>query len=131
MRIAMDAMGGDSAPGPVVEGALPARSSIAADLVLIGNEPVIREMLRGGSGALPHPEVVHASIAISMEEFGPVAIRKKRDASLTVGMRMLAEGTVDAVVSAGNTSAIVAAVKHFVGLLPRLGRPALRGCFSH
>ena len=60
-----------------------------------------------------------------MEELGPVAIRKKRDASLTVAMRMLADGEVDAVVSAGNTSAIVAAAKHFVGLLPGLKRPAL------
>ena len=47
MRIAIDAMGGDHAPGPVVEGALLARSSVAADLVLIGNEPVVRELLRG------------------------------------------------------------------------------------
>ncbi len=125
MRIAIDAMGGDHAPGPVVEGALLARPCVAADLVLIGNEPVVRELLRGRSGALPYLEVLHAPIAISMEEFGPVAIRKKRDASLSVAMRMLAENEVDAVVSAGNTSAIVAAAKHFVGLLPGLKRPAL------
>jgi glycerol-3-phosphate acyltransferase PlsX len=74
---------------------------------------------------MPLPEVVHAPLAISMDEFGPVAIRKKRDSSLNVAMRMLAENEVDAVVSAGNTSAIVAAAKHFVGLLPGLRRPAL------
>ncbi len=125
MRIAIDAMGGDHAPGPVVEGTLLARSVCSADLVLIGNEPVVREALGGRSGPPGLPEVVHAPLAISMEEFGPVAIRKKRDASLNVAMRMLAEGEVDAVVSAGNTSAIVAAAKHFVGLLPGLRRPAL------
>ncbi len=123
MRIAIDAMGGDHAPGPVVEGTLLARSMCPADLVLVGNEPVVRQALGGGSG--PVPEVVHAPLAISMEEFGPVAIRKKREASLNVAMRMLAESEVDAVVSAGNTSAIVAAAKHFVGLLPGLRRPAL------
>jgi glycerol-3-phosphate acyltransferase PlsX len=118
-------MGGDLAPGPVVEGAILARSNVAADLVLIGNEPVVRELLGRRADAVPHPEVLHAPVAISMDEVGPVAIRKKRDASLTVAMRMLAEGEVDAVVSAGNTSAIVAAAKHFVGLLPGLKRPAL------
>ncbi len=125
MRIAIDAMGGDYAPGPVVEGALLARSTCPADLVLIGNEPLVREALGDGSGALPLPALVHAPLAISMEEFGPVAIRKKRESSLNVAMRMLASGDVDAVVSAGNTSAIVAAAKHFVGLLPGLRRPAL------
>jgi glycerol-3-phosphate acyltransferase PlsX len=113
----------------VVQGALLARSRIAAELVLIGNEPAVRESLRGGSGVLPDLEVRHTPVAISMDEFGPVAIRKKRDASLTVAMRMLAEGEVDAVVSAGNTSAIVAAAKHFVGLLPGLRRPALAVLF--
>ena len=51
MRIAIDAMGGDHAPGPVVEGTLLARSVCSADLVLIGNEPVVREALGGGSGS--------------------------------------------------------------------------------
>lgn len=125
MRIAIDAMGGDHAPGPVVAGALLARSRGAADIVLVGNEPVVREALGDAATGFPPVEVVHAPLAISMDEFGPVAIRKKREASLTVAMRMLAEGGVDAVVSAGNTSAIVASAKHFVGLLPGLRRPAL------
>jgi glycerol-3-phosphate acyltransferase PlsX len=64
-----------------------------------------------------------------MEEAGPIAIRKKRDASLNVAMQMLAGGEVDAVVSAGNTSAIVAAAKHYVELLPGLRRPALAVSF--
>ena len=64
-----------------------------------------------------------------MDEFGPSAIRKKREASINVAMRMLAEGEVDSVGSAGNSSAVVAAVRHFVGLLPGLKRPALAVCF--
>jgi phosphate acyltransferase len=54
-----------------------------------------------------------------------LAIRKKRDASFSVAMRVLAAGDVDAVVSAGNSAAIVAAARHYVGLIPGLGRPAL------
>ncbi|MCE5334998.1 MAG: phosphate acyltransferase PlsX [Desulfobacteraceae bacterium] len=124
MKIAIDAMGGDNAPEAVVDGTLLAQSHCSADLVLIGNEPVISGLIaRGGAG--PPPEVVHAAQAIEMEESGPVAIRKKRDASINIAMRMLAEGEVDAVVSAGNTSAIVASAKHHVELLPGLRRPAL------
>lgn len=128
MRIAIDAMGGDHAPEAVVEGALLARSHCSADLVLVGNERMIVEAL-GSLAADPVPEIVNATQAIGMEESGPLAIRKKRDSSLNVAMRMLAEGEVDAVVSAGNTSAVVASAKHFVGLFPGLRRPALAVSF--
>ncbi len=127
MKIAIDAMGGDNAPRSVLEGALLAGASCPADLVLIGNEPVIREALH--SGLPPRTEVVHAPQVVSMDESGPTAIRKKRQASINVAMRMLAEGQVDCVVSAGNTSGVVAAAKHFVGLLPGLKRPAIAVSF--
>jgi phosphate acyltransferase len=96
--------------------------------VLVGNETVIRDLL-GGRPGITSPGIVHAPQTITMEEAGPIAIRKKRDASLNVAMRMLADGEVDAVVSAGNTSAIVAAAKHYVELLPGLRRPALAVSF--
>ena len=124
MRIAIDAMGGDHAPWAVAEGALLARSHCSASLVLVGDEPLILDALGPACGENAF-EVVHAAQAITMEESGPLAMRKKRDASLNVAMRMLAEGQVDAVVSAGNTSAAVASAKHYVGLLPGLRRPAL------
>jgi len=124
MKIAVDAMGGDHAPEALVEGLLLAQSRCSADLVLIGNEPLIRKIL-ADSGATPSIQVVHAPETIGMNEAGPVAIRKKRDASLSVAMRFMAEGEVDAVVSAGNSSAIVATAKHFVGLIAGLRRPAM------
>lgn len=124
MKIAVDAMGGDHAPEAVIEGALLAESHCGADLVLVGNENLVHEALSGARSG-PRLEVVHAPQAVAMDEFGPLALRKKRDSSLNVAMRMLAEGQVDAVVSAGNTSAIVASAKHYVGLFPGLRRPAL------
>jgi len=124
MKIAIDAMGGDNAPGAVVEGALLARSHCAADLVLVGNEKVIWEALDGSTDGTGF-EVVHAPQEIAMDESGPLAIRRKRDSSINVAMRMLADGEVDAVVSAGNTSGIVASSRHYVGLFPGLRRPAL------
>ena len=124
MKIVVDAMGGDHAPEAVVEGSLLAWPQCPADLILIGNEAQLRILLGDSDGA-SSIKVVHASQTIGMGEAGPMAIRKKRDASLSVAMRFLAQGEADAVVSAGNSSAIVATAKHFVGLTPGLRRPAL------
>ncbi len=124
MRIAVDAMGGDYAPEAVVEGALLAKPQCPAELVLFGKETQLREIL-SRFGAASSVQVVHAPQTIGMGEAGPMAIRWKREASLSMAMRFLAEGSVDAVVSAGNSSAIVATAKHFVGLAPGLRRPAI------
>ena len=124
MKIAVDAMGGDHAPEAIVQGSLLARPQCPTDLVLIGNEARLRILL-GSFDSASSIKVVHASQTIGMGEAGPMAIRKKRDASLSVAMRFLAQGDVDAVVSAGNSSAIVATARHFVGLTPGLRRPAL------
>ncbi len=117
-------MGGDHAPAAVIEGTVLAWSHCSADLVVVGDEQAVREALAKIPGG-PAPEVVHAPQVIGMDEPGPVAIRRKRDSSLSIAMRMLADGEVDAVVSAGNTSAVVASAKHSVGVFPGLRRPAL------
>ncbi|NLI81058.1 MAG: phosphate acyltransferase PlsX [Deltaproteobacteria bacterium] len=124
MRIAVDAMGGDYAPEAIVEGSLLAEPRSANQLVLVGHEQRIREILRQhdrGSAM----EVVHAPEAVSMDEPGPTAIRRKRDSSVSTAVRFLAEDKVQAVVSAGNTSATVAAAKHYLGLIAGIRRPAL------
>jgi phosphate acyltransferase len=124
MKIAVDAMGGDHAPEAPVLGSLQAMPQCSAELVLIGQEKQLRELL----GHAPEGfaiRLIHASEVIGMGEAGPVAIRKKRGASLSVAMRLLAEGEVEAVVSAGNSAAIVATAKHLVGLIPGLRRPAM------
>jgi phosphate acyltransferase len=124
MKIAVDAMGGDHAPEAPVQGAFLAVPQCPAKLVLIGDEGRLRGMLDGQPDRAA-VEILHTAETIDMGEAGPVAIRKKRGASLSVAMRLLADREVDAVVSAGNTSAIVAAAKYFVGLVPGLRRPAL------
>lgn len=124
MKIAVDAMGGDHAPEAVIQGSLQAMTRCNADLVLVGDEIQIREVLER-LGCTADIGVVHCQEAVAMEEAGSVAIRKKRNSSLSVVMRLLAQGEVAAVVSAGNSSGVVAAAKHFVGLIPGLRRPAL------
>ena len=124
MRIAVDAMGGDHAPEAPVLGSLRAVPQCPVELLLIGDEKQLREIL--GHTIEDSPiRIVHASEVIGMGEAGPAAIRKKRGASLSVAMRLLAEGEVEAVVSAGNSGAIVATAKHLVGLIPGLRRPAM------
>jgi phosphate acyltransferase len=124
MKIAVDAMGGDHSPEAPVLGSLQAMPQCSAELVLIGREKQLRELL-GDTVEGSKVRIIHASEMIGMGEAGPVAIRKKRGASLSVAMRLLAEGEVEAVVSAGNSAAIVATAKHFVGLIPGLRRPAM------
>lgn len=124
MRIAVDAMGGDFAPEAAVEGALGAELQCRAELVLFGHEDRLVEILERRA-VTSRVRVVHAPETIGMGEAAPVAIRRKKDASLVVAMRCLAEGSVDAVVSAGNSAAIVAAARHYVGLVQALRRPAM------
>jgi glycerol-3-phosphate acyltransferase PlsX len=124
MRVAIDAMGGDHAPEAPVQGSLLALPQCSAELLLIGNEKQLAEIL-GRSLDASSIRIVHASDVIGMDEAGAVALRRKRGASLIVAIRLLAEGEVDAVVSAGNSAAIVAAAKHLLGLIPALRRPAM------
>jgi phosphate acyltransferase len=124
MRIAVDAMGGDNAPEAIVAGALLAAPQCSEELVLVGPDERLRQVL-DGKGAHPRLAIHHAPDVVGMGEPGPVAIREKRETSLSVAMRLLAAGDVDAVVNAGNSSAVVATARHYVGLIRGLRRPAL------
>jgi phosphate acyltransferase len=124
MKIAVDAMGGDYAPEVVIGGALLAKPQCPAEIVLVGPNSQLQGIL-ANAGSASELRVVNAPDTIGMEEAGPLAIKKKREASLPVAMRLLADGAVDAVVSAGNSAAIVATARHYVGLVHGLRRPAL------
>ncbi len=108
MRIALDAMGGDHAPGPIVAGA--ARAA-AADpelhVVLVGDRAQVEPLL-AGAAARDRLEVFHCTQVITMEETPVVALRKKPDNSISRCWQLLAERKVEAIVSAGNTGAMVA-----------------------
>src|SRR5207248_2305969 len=110
MRIALDAMGGDHAPGPIVTGAVEAiRDRPDLTVVLVGDQERVEAELAKTQGVdrgrLP---IVHAGQVIGMEEKPVEALRKKRDNSISKSWGMMAAGEVDAVVSAGNTGAMVA-----------------------
>ncbi len=122
MKIALDAMGGDFAPQVLVEGAYIARDSLGVELVLVGDEVKIREII--GDRNIPF-EIVHTDEAIEMDEHPTQAIKTKKRASLVVAVEMLKAGKVDAVVSAGNTGAFVACSSLILGTLPGIERPSI------
>jgi glycerol-3-phosphate acyltransferase PlsX len=124
VRVAVDALGGDHGPSEVVPGALAwAGAHPETDLILVGDEALIAPYVRG---ALPsHVTLVPASETVEMEEQGALAVRRKRDASINVAMRLVKEGRADAVVTAGHSGAGVAAAVLNLGRLPGVDRPAL------
>jgi glycerol-3-phosphate acyltransferase PlsX len=109
MRLALDAMGGDHAPGPIVAGAIrAAHADPELRVVLVGDQAQVEPLLAAAGAARDRLEVFHASQVVTMEESPVVALRKKPDNSISRCWQLLAERKVEAVVSAGNTGAMVA-----------------------
>lgn len=138
MRIALDAMGGDFAPGPIVAGAVEAVLD-QEDLVtvLVGDkERIEAELVKAPGAPLDRLPIVHAAESIGMDEKPVEALRKKRDNSISRSWGLMATGEVQAIVSAGNTGAMVASAL-FAGerakmFLPGVRRPGIAAIFpSH
>ena len=125
MKIALDAMGGDTAPEPTVAGAIRAARELPVHVVLVGRQDAIQRQLSRYSRRPDNLSIVHASETIGMEESPVASIRRKRDSSINVGVQLLKEKQVDAFVSAGNTGAVVSASTLLVGLLPGVERPGI------
>ncbi|HEV3115982.1 MAG TPA: phosphate acyltransferase PlsX, partial [Gemmataceae bacterium] len=126
MQIALDAMGGDFAPGPIVAGAVQA---VAADaelrVILVGDRAQVEPSLAQAGGTSERLEIFHCTQAIGMEETPVVALRKKPDNSISRCWQLLAERKVDAIVSAGNTGAMVAGGLRLRRFLPNVRRPGI------
>lgn len=125
MRIALDAMGGDFAPEPIVAGAAQA---VAADgelcVVLVGDEQRIQPLLEGVAHR-DRLEIFHCTQAVGMEESPVVALRKKPDNSISRCWMLLAQRKVEGVVSAGNTGAMVAGGLFLRRFLKNVHRPGI------
>jgi glycerol-3-phosphate acyltransferase PlsX len=130
MRIAVDAMGGDHAPGPVVEGACQALGALpGVEIILVGDRARVESHLSEQNGRHPEPEIVHCAEAVGMDEKPLEALRKKRDNSIARCWHLMAEGKADAVVSAGNTGAVVAAGLRTKLFLKGVKRPGIAVVF--
>jgi len=135
MRVALDAMGGDFAPGPIVTGACEAvGEDPELTVVLVGDrERIEAELARAPAAPSHRLPVVHAGQVVGMDEKPVEALRKKRDNSISRCWGLMATGEVNAVVSAGNTGAMVAsALLNAKMFLPGVRRPGIAAIFpSH
>src|SRR5262245_51088120 len=124
VRLAVDAMGGDHGPAEVVPGTLDhARAHPEDHVFLVGDPASIREP---AGGELPsNVEIVAASQVIEMHEHPAMALREKKDSSITVACDLVKTGRADAVLTAGHTGAAMAAAVLRIGRLPGVDRPAL------
>ncbi len=125
-NIALDAMGGDNAPGEIVKGAIDAiLKEPNMKVFLVGKEDLILQELSKYQYPKEQLEVVPASEIIEMAEVPTNAIRKKKDSSMVVGMKMVKEGKADAFVSAGNSGAVLVGGQVIVGKIKGVERPPL------
>lgn len=131
VRIALDAMGGDFAPGAPVAGALAALEKLPAscELTLVGRAAEIEAALDKQNVPADRLEIVDAPEIIAMNEKPLAAVRGKRKSSIRVGLELQKQGKVDAFVSAGNTGATMAASILILGLHPGIRRPAIATVF--
>lgn len=127
MKIAVDAMGGDFAPLEIVLGSIAAVHEYShMEIVLVGDETKIREVLVAeGEENNPRLIIHHASEVIEMYEHPSIALRKKKDASITVATRLVRDKVCDAVIAPGSTGAAVAAALLTLGRIKGIERPSI------
>jgi glycerol-3-phosphate acyltransferase PlsX len=127
LKIAVDAMGGDYAPQAVVLGAVEASRTLKGEIVLVGDSEVVKEELHKVKEKYPSEKIkiVHASEVITMEDSPSKVVRSKPNSSIHRAIDLMAEGEVDAVVTAGNSGAALAVAMFKLKKLPYVERPAL------
>ena len=126
VRVVLDAMGGDHAPEEMIKGAVEAvNEKNNIHVLLVGQEDVISEELEKYTYPKERMEIVHASEVIETAEPPVMAIRKKKDSSIVVGMNMVKNGEADAFVSAGSSGAILVGGQVIVGRIKGIERPPL------
>ncbi len=125
-RIVIDAMGGDFAPLQQVLGAVKAlKEDKDLYLILCGDEPQIKDILKDQKYDESRLEIVHTTEVITMEEVPTKAVKTKKDSSTVVAFRLLKEGKADGLVSSGSTGAVLTAGVLILGRLKGVSRPAL------
>ncbi|MGO8686414.1 MAG: phosphate acyltransferase PlsX [Candidatus Dormibacteria bacterium] len=141
VTVAVDAMSGDNDPEAAVAGALEAALAEPLRVLLVGDPVRLQTVFDGWRRALPdrdqaaaerlrtHVEIVPAGSVIAMDEHPAQAVRSKRDASVVVATRLVADGRAQAAVSAGNSGATLAAALLTVGRIRGVARPAIGATF--
>jgi glycerol-3-phosphate acyltransferase PlsX len=121
ITIAVDAMGGDNAPGEIVAGAIEAADEYGVRVLLVGLEDAITPLLPGGRSDV---ELVPTTEVVAMHD-PPASVRTKKDSSIVVAAELVRDGKADAMASAGNTGAAMAAALLRMGRIKGAARPAI------
>jgi len=125
MRIIVDAMGGDHAPDEIIKGSIEAVQEYGINLVLVGQEKVIKEKLSEYNAPADRFELVDAEEIITTQESPVMAIKKKPNSSMVKGLQMLRSEPNSVFLSAGSTGALMAGALLKVGRIKGIDRPAL------
>ncbi len=124
-KIAVDAMGGDNSPGVEVSGAVAACRNWGCEVVLVGDTTKIQAELDKHKTQGLKLDIHHASQVVGMHDSPSDAVRKKKDSSIRVAFDLAKQGLADAVVSAGNSGAIMASGMYVFGRVKGVERPAI------
>ena len=124
-RIAVDAMGGDRAPGAIVDGAVQAARILPIEVILVGQQDRLSKELARFRPIPSNLKIHHASEVVGMGESPAVTVRRKRDSSISQMMELARRKEANAIVSAGNTGAVVVAASLGLGLLEGIERPGI------
>ena len=129
VRVALDAMGGDNAPGEIIAGAVQAARAYGIGVYLVGREEVIAtELAKHDTQGLDLP-IIHTDEVIEMNEHPANAVRRKKNASMTLALQQVRDGRAVGAVSAGNSGAMMAASLFTLKRIRGVERPALGGVF--
>lgn len=126
MRIIIDAMGGDHAPGEIVLGAMQAADEFGVELTLVGRgEEILSSMKQRGIETLPEGvEIAHADGVVDMHDDPATVVKTRKDSSMVLGLKMLADGKGDAFISAGNSGALLSGATLLVKRIRGIRRAA-------
>ncbi len=126
VKVAVDAMGGDHAPGEIISGALSALTFFNdLNLVFVGQEAIIKKYLDNKDYPFERVDIFHADEVIESDDDPGLSIRNKKESSMVKALQLVRNGEADAALSAGNTGALMSGAVLFLGRLSGVSRPAL------
>jgi glycerol-3-phosphate acyltransferase PlsX len=131
MKILVDAMGGDNAPLEIIKGSIQAHNEYGVDIILVGQEDVIKSVSDENKLDISDFTLVNASEVISTDEEADSVLKKKTDSSMSVALKMLSQGEGDAFVSAGNSGALCVGGTLIAKRIKGIKRPGFAPILPH
>lgn len=126
VSISVDAMGGDFGPKITVPASLNfLKSHPDASITLVGNESIIKKFLKKPIESFERLSIIHTTQFVTMDESPQSALKNKKSSSMRLAINLVKEGAADAIVSAGNTGALMATGRFVLRMLPGIDRPAI------